>query len=148
MSEVNSFQSFESESVSKRYSWWRVTRGFLEERYITFEKNSKMIHTFVRNILNWRTIDRHALISVTEGCGHQCCHSVMKKTQHLPWKKTENSKNPRHTKCFWKSQNQTWNVRYWCMHIKLKVICIICIIFLTSSGLFLNIGLLTMHEVT
>jgi len=34
---------------------------------------------------------------------------------------------------FEKSLNQTWNVRYRHLHIKIKVICIICILLLTSS---------------
>jgi len=40
---------------------------------------------------------------------------------------------------FEKRQNQTWNVCYQYLHINTKVICIICIIFSTSSSLFLNI---------
>jgi len=35
-----------------------------------------------------------------------------------------------------KSQNQTWNVPYRYLHIKSKVLCIICIKFLTRSRLF------------
>ena len=70
----------------------------------------------------------------------QCCHSVMKKNPAFTLKKkTENDKNTQTYKMFKISQNQTWNVRYRHLHVKIKVICIICVIFLTSSGLFLNI---------
>ena len=47
---------------------------------------------------------------------------------------------------FKKSQNQTWKARYRYLHIKIKVIYIICIIFLTSSGLFLNILTITIYK--
>ena len=40
---------------------------------------------------------------------------------------------------FKKSQNQTRKARYRYLHIKIKVIYISCIIFLTSSSMFLNI---------
>jgi len=36
---------------------------------------------------------------------------------------------------FKKSQNQTWKARYRYLHIQIKVIRIICLIFLTSSSL-------------
>jgi len=54
-------------------------------------------------------------------------------------KTPENNKKTPTYKTFKKSQNPTWNVHYWYLHIKMKVICIICIIFLTSSSLFWNI---------
>ena len=56
------------------------------------------------------------------------------KPQNLPWKNPENMKKKTY-KMFKKSQNQTWKVRYWYLHIKIKIIRIICIIFLTSSSL-------------
>jgi len=58
------------------------------------------------------------------------------KSQNLPWKKKpENNNKPQTYKMFKRSQNQTLKARYRCLHIKIEVICIICIMFLTSSSL-------------
>jgi len=71
---------------------------------------------------------------------NQCCHSVMKKNPRFYLeKKPENNKKKQTYKMFKKSQNQTRKARYRYLHIKIKVIYISCIIFLTSSSMFLNI---------
>ena len=67
------------------------------------------------------------------------------KPQNLPWKKTENNKKTQTYK-FKKSQNQAWKASYRYLHIKIKVIYIICIIFLTSSSLLLNILTITIYK--
>ena len=75
----------------------------------------------------------------------QCCRSVMKKNHRIYLEKNlENNKKTQTYKMFKINQNQTWNVRYLYLHIKIKIIRIVCIIFLTSSSLFLNI--LTIYE--
>ena len=71
---------------------------------------------------------------------NQCCHSVMNKNPRIYLeKKTENNKKNQTYQTFTKSQNRTCKARYRYLHIKIKVICIVCTIFLTSSSLFLNI---------
>ena len=59
----------------------------------------------------------------------------MKKKNNLH-KKTDMKNRPKNVQ---KSQNETWNARYQYIHILIKTICIISIIFLTSWSLLLNI---------
>jgi len=84
----------------------------------------------------------------------QCCRSVMKKNPRIYLeKKTENNKKRQTCKMFKKSQNQTWKARYRYLHMKIKVICIVCIIFSTSSSLLTSqftsrLAARQMYEVT
>ena len=55
------------------------------------------------------------------------------KNKNLPWKKQKIIKTT-DIQNVQKSQNQTWNIRF--LHIKIKVICGDCIKLLTSSSLF------------
>jgi len=64
----------------------------------------------------------------------------MKKNPRIYFeKKKENNKKPRHTKCLKKVKTKLEMHATGYLHIKIKVICIICITFLTSSRIFLNI---------
>jgi len=71
----------------------------------------------------------------------------MKKKPRIYLEKTpENNEKPQTYKMFKKSQNQTSKARCRYLHIKIKVIRIIYILFLTSSSLFLNILTITIYK--
>ena len=71
-------------------------------------------------------------------CFHVHSHTQMRFSfATLLWRKTPEFTLIKKQKIMKNSRHR--NVRYRYLHIKIKVICIICIIFLTSSSLFLNI---------
>ena len=71
-------------------------------------------------------------------CAHEWHHCIQCTSHHTSVATLLRRKNP-DTQNVQKSQNQTWNVSQRYLHIKSKVICIICIKFSTTSSLFLNI---------
>jgi len=69
----------------------------------------------------WNAQHSHPVSHYSDTWWHQCCHSVIRKNPRIYLKKIQKiKKENRHRKCQ-KSQNQTWNVRYWYFNIKVKV---------------------------
>ena len=75
-------------------------------------------------------------------CPNQCCRFVMNKKPRIYLDKSpENDKKKTTHKTFKKTQNPTWNVHYWYLHTKMKVIMYFLyrIFNKSSSSLFWNI---------
>jgi len=86
---------------------------------LTGPPNSNTLHIFFK----------HYIYDYGQQCNH-CCHSVKKKNTRIYLEKKQKIiKNPRHTKCLKKVQTKlekhASSTHY--LHIKIKVICIICI---------------------
>ena len=113
--------------VSDFQNLWKseaIITGVFHDAFSWARCQSNTAHAQQISQTSWREQDPGT--DQLTSCFEKACSPIVtsvatllwRKPHNLPWKKQKIIKNARHTKCFKKIQNETWNIRYRHLHIK------------------------------